>query len=214
MNREEITKTKKRIQIHFLEGKYLKAYDLSVNLLRDISANIDNTRNDDFFYCYIQMSNCYRRLSDINLNINYADDALEYAETALKYAVKDNEFVVAYDAVATCYQAKGEIDIAIAKYNECIDKCDEWLDTFDIYFGLARNRIKFSKANAIHNKGDLLKDIDMIVESIKLYSQVLYSEGCDTNDVQKKINDAYDNIYKINPNFIHSTITSPIRALI
>lgn len=203
MDRITIKQDKEKIQNCFLEKQYFKSYDLSKQLLIQLNSNISITTKDDFFYCYIYLSNNARRLKNISLGIDYAKKALEYAEL-------DSEFIMIYDILAICHRENGEIEDALYIYDCYIDRCDIWLKSFDIHFIRQRNQIKSSKANMIHNKGDMLKDVQLIIKSIELYEEILYSKECDWNAIQYQIDKAYKNIHEIDPSFIHNEATTPI----
>lgn len=203
MNRIDITNAKKKIQKHFLEKEYLKAYDSLLNLLDVAESNAKDFVKNDFFYCYIYMSNCL-------VELNRLDMAVISANKALSYSVKDYEFLLCYNLSAMCCGELGDIDGAVKIYNDCILECDNWLNGGDIFFKEDKDKIVVAKADAINNIGDLLQDENIMMEAIVLYCSVLAGVDNDILNITAKINKSYESICQINPNFIHTSVSASI----
>lgn len=188
MNREEIVNKKKQIQSCFNEQKYLKTYDIIKQLL-----NIENKKclvNYDLYYLYIYASNCTSYLNNHDLS-------LEYAQKAEKYASKESEKITVYNLLAFNHILAKNTDEAIISCDKCIQMCDQLLETFDICFVKQRDRINLDKADAMHNKGELIENIGLILDSISIYKELLLSQSLNKEVIKTKINNAYKTLNKI-----------------
>lgn len=197
MNKEELTREAieeeiERIKTFFISKKYFRTYDLVINLLSKIKNDNNNVINKDFFRCYIYASNCARRLG-----LNNNELGIEYAKKALEYAYAEGDIIMGYDALATCYRSAGEIGLAIYYYDKCIEIYNTWLNSLNDFLVVDRNKVNLNRINVIHNKADMLKDVDLILESIQMYKKLLNLEGLDSKLIQIKIDNAYKNIDEI-----------------
>lgn len=203
MNNQIMIRKQKNMETYFIEKKYSEAYDLAKELLEYMANNQNEGDSYSIYCCYVYASHCSRRLNNI-------DEAIVYGEKALQYAEKENELIMTYDALASCYRSKNEIDVANRMYDECIYECNNLIQKFDGQFTEDIVDIYKARADAIHNKGDMLGDIKLILESIDLYNHLLKFKDINIKLIQKNIKTAYGNIVEIDSKTLHSMATTPI----
>lgn len=205
MNKKTIKKMRMQLRECFINENYFKSYNFARSFLDTLETNSDIADKDDFYICYVYLSNCTRRLSMNELSLFYAQKAIEYAE-------KQNEFIIGYDLLATCYRGLGDIGLASETYDKGIKMCDSWIESYDKHYEEQINDIALSKADLIHNKGDMLLNIELILNSIEIYRSLLYKKGIDNREIYKSIELSYKNIKEIDSSYIHKQVTVPKMA--
>ena len=196
MPKKTIEEYKYEIREALIVANWFKAYNLAL-LLLDYK---DVLSQENRCFCYICLSIVKRNMDDSHAGAEFGYRAIELAHT-------QDQKINARNALANCYVDIGQHNKAVEIYNECILICDEWLDKLE---GISRDVtgvIFGCKADAIHNKGDLLNDAVMVRESILWYRKSMSSrKGNDKKKVSDKIANAYSNLDRI----LHSSLFTPI----
>lgn len=196
-----IEEYKDRIEVLFIERQWLKGYSSTMDLIQQLDDSQQNFAKDMYF-CNTYLSIGSRRLGDNK-------SAISFGESALKYSTSVNQNLFICNTLANCSREDKDYDKARKYYDINIEICNGLLkDLNEDYLIKERFSILERKADAIHNKGEMLNDSELIYESISIYKKLSH-ENFNKDAMNKNIANAYKNL-----NRIHSTLFTPISQVL
>lgn len=192
MERKTIDNEIVRIRSYCKSEQWFRAYDLAHLLLLSLEKNTLANRRD-FLTCYIYMSNCMRRMGNLEL-------ALEFAFQSSGYADEIEERIMSNNAIANCHGEIGNNFEASKLYDKNINLYKIWIDGILLKEQEKdKDKLTLSMANTIQNKGYFLRDSDLVNEAIRIYKTLLNKDGLDKEIIKKYLSESYKSLLEINP---------------
>lgn len=196
-----IDERKNQIEILFIKKQWLKGYSATMQLIQQLDDSQQNYIKDMYF-CNTYLSIGSRRLGDNKSAISFGESALEYSTS-----VNQNLFI--YNTLANCSREDEDYDKAKKYYDINIETCNRLLVNLnEDYFINDKLSMLERKADAVHNKGEMLDDSELIYESINIYKKLSY-ENYNKEAMNKNIANAYKNL-----NRIHNQLSTPLTQVL